>query len=102
MDMCGVVGTDAATILENCKHAANRMKQRKFIDTDHWLVKKVAAMKRPRIPARKYFDPKAAAQPVVSEVALMEQAEAAATIKLTENRLAEDASAEEPVPALVN
>ncbi|MEK7669413.1 MAG: hypothetical protein AAB350_02365 [Patescibacteria group bacterium] len=47
IDACGVVGKEAKNLLDNCKHAVNRMKQMGFIEPDHWLVQKVAAMKAP-------------------------------------------------------
>ena len=45
IDMCLVVGQEARNILINCKHAVNRMKQKGFIQDNHWLAKKVATMK---------------------------------------------------------
>lgn len=46
MDCCLAVGKEASGLLENCKHAVNRMKQKKFIPAEHWLVQKVARMSR--------------------------------------------------------
>ena len=52
IDLCVVVGREAKTLLTNTKHAVNRMKQLGFITEDHWLVRRVAAMKvvRPTAP----------------------------------------------------
>jgi len=45
IDACVVVGREAKDLLTNCKHAANRMKMKRFISPDHPLILKIAAMK---------------------------------------------------------
>jgi len=46
IDCCLAVGEEASELLENCKHAVNRMKQKGLINAKHWLVQKVARMGR--------------------------------------------------------
>ena len=48
IDCCLEVGKEAKELLTNCKHAVNRMKQRQWIQMDHWLVKRVAEMSQNR------------------------------------------------------
>ena len=54
LDASKKVGSDAKVLVENCKHAVNRMKQRGFIPADHWLVGKVRDLSRSKLPERKF------------------------------------------------
>lgn len=45
IDSCVLIGPDAKEVLINAKQAVNRMRQLNFISPDHWLAKKVSAMK---------------------------------------------------------
>jgi hypothetical protein len=62
MAMCAGAGEEADAVLENCKRTVVRMKDLKFIRSDHRLVQKVAAMNRPHIPKEKFVSREEIAQ----------------------------------------
>ena len=45
VDLCVRVGKDAKSVLINSKHAVNHLRQIGFIKNDHWLARKVEAMR---------------------------------------------------------
>lgn len=65
IEMCQTVGPEAKDLLINCKHAVDRMKQLHFILENHWLVKKVAAMKTERQASSEVATAPAAVTPEV-------------------------------------
>lgn len=69
------VGHEAETLRINCMHAVNHMEQLGFIPSNHWLVRKVADMKRSQLPAKLFASPESVS--ILAEV----QAEAPVLVR---------------------